>query len=193
MVPAKINYKIYQGTTFNEVVRYESAIKVYKEITDISKSAPMVVTAIGHGMVEGWRCTISNVLGMTDVNNLESIYSTAVDTDTITFNDVNSVGFRDYTSGGILEYNSPVSLLGLSARMQIRPKLSSDVVISELTTDNGGIVLNDTDKTITLNIDALDTEAYTFKSAVYSLEIINGTIITTLMRGNLTLTQEITR
>jgi hypothetical protein len=192
-VPTKLSLKIIQGSTFSEVLRYESDIKVYTPITAIFKTAPMSLTATNHGMVAGWRAKISNVVGMTEVNNLDWIVATSVTTDSVVFNSVNAAGFKDYVSGGILEYNQPVSLTGITARMQIREKLTSTTVIQELTTENGMIVVDNTTKTIVLQIPATVTSTYTFKSAVYSLELVSGSIITPFIYGTITLDKEITR
>ncbi len=193
MAPTKVNYKIYQGSTFNETLRWESPTKVYVPITSIFRTAPMTITAAGHNMLVGWRGKISNVVGMTEANNLDYIVASSITTDTVTFNSVNAVGFKDYVSGGILEYNQPVSLSGYTARMQIRAKINDATVIDELTTENGGIIINDSTKTITILISAADTAAYTFKSAVYSLEMVNGTSVTPLIYGTLSLDSEVTR
>jgi hypothetical protein len=192
-VPTKINMKIIQGSTFIEVLRYESDVKVYTPITAIFNTAPMSITATAHGMVVGWRAKISNVLGMTEANNLDWIIATTVGTNSVTFNSVNAAGFKTYTSGGILEYNAPVSLSGMTARMQIREKLASTTIIEELTTENGKITIDDTGKTIVLQIPATTTATYTFKSATYSLELVSGTTIIPFIYGNITLDKEVTR
>lgn len=191
--PQKVNFKIYQGSTFTEVLRYESSVKVYVPISAVFKSAPMQVTANAHGMVAGWRCKISNVVGMTEVNSLDYIVATDVTTNDLTFNDVNSVGFKDYTSGGILEYNDPINLTGMTARMQLREKLASTDIIDEYTTENGMIVLDNTTKTITINVPAATTALYTFKSAVYSMELVSGPTVLPFIYGSITLDKEITR
>jgi hypothetical protein len=191
--PTKINFKLQQGSTFSEVIRWESANIIYTDITNITKAAPMVVTAPGHGAVTGWRAKITNVTGMTDINTMDYAVITASDLNTVTFNSINSFGFKTYVSGGILEYNQPISLAPYTARMQIRQKITSTTILETLTTENGLIILDDTLKTITITIPALTTETYTFKSAVYSLEMINGTIVTPLAYGNITLVKEVTR
>jgi hypothetical protein len=193
MAPTKVNFKIYQGSTFNEVLRWESATKKYVPITAMFKAAPLVITAVAHGMPVGWRGIISNAGGMTEANSLGYIVATNVTTDNITFNSVNAEGFKTYTSGGIFEYNEPNSLTGYTARMQIREKLTSTTMVDELTTENGKITISDVTKTITLNLTALETAAYTFKTAVYSLELVNGLIVTPFIYGDITLVTEITR
>lgn len=193
MESTKVNFKIYQGGTFTEVLRAESSTKVYKPITAMFRAAPLVITAVGHGLIVGWRAKISNVVGMTETNSLDYIVATGVTTDNITFNSINAAGFKDYVSGGILEYNAPTSLASTTARMQIRSKINDIVFIDELTTENGKIIINDSTKTITLLLSAATTAAYTFKSAVYSLELISGSVVTPFIYGSITLENEVTR
>lgn len=193
--PVKLNFKVYQGSTFSEVLRWESATKVYKTITGITKAAPTVVTAVAHGLPVGWRTKITNVVGMTAINSADN-YNTVSEatTDTITLNDINSLGYTAYASGGVLEYNLPVDMTSFTARMQIRPSLTSTTTIKELTTVNGGIVLDNSLKTITIFMSATDTAAFTFSTAVYSLELVSsGGIVTQLVTGNMSLVQEVTR
>lgn len=192
--PVKLNFKIYQGSTFREVLRRETSTKVYKSITGITKAAPVVITAPSHGIPVGWRAKVTNVTGMTDINSSEEYHTiTEVTQDTVTVNAVNSLSFKDYVSGGVLEYNAPYDLSGVTARMQIRGKLSDTVVIDELTTENGKIVVNNTDKTITILVSAADTALYDFSSAVYSMELISGSEVIPFITGSLTLEKEITR
>lgn len=191
--PTKINFKVYQGSTFQETLRWESATKVYAPITMISKTAPMVVTATNHGVPQGWRVKITGALGMKEANISDPVIATSVTTDTITFNSINALNYTTYTGGGVLEYNQPVDLAGFTARMQIRQKLEDSTVIKELTTENGGITINNTTKTISLNISATDTAAFSFQTAVYSLELVNGAIVTPFANGSMTLVKEVTR
>ncbi len=192
--PVKLNLKIYQGSTFKEVLRWETSTKVYKAISGITKAAPVVVTAVGHGIPIGWRTKITNVAGMKEINSSDTYHVvTASTNDTVTINAVNSLGYTDYTSGGVLEYNEPCDLATVTARMQIREKITSTTVLSELTTENGKILIDNVTKTITLFLSATDTAAFTFTNAVYSLELINGTEVIPFIFGSVTLTNEITR
>lgn len=191
--PTKLGLKIYQGSTFTQVLRWESYTKIYKPITAITQAAPVVITAVAHGLTVGWRVKLSNILGMKELNSSEYYTATAITTDTVTLNDINSVGYTAYVSGGILEYNEPESLAGCTARMQIRAKVGSTAILLELTTENGMIIINDTNKTITISIPAATTETLTFKSAVYSMEIVKGLVVTPFIYGNITLDTEITR
>jgi len=193
--PAKINFKLYQGATFNEVLRWESSVKSYKPITAITKSAPVVVTSVAHGIPVEWRVKFTNIAGMTELNNSETYYKvTSTTANTVTINDINSLGFKEYISGGVIEYNTPVDLTGFTARMQIRAKIDDTAVIKELTTGNGAIAINNTTKTITLTIPAEETAAFTFSTAVYSLEMVSsGGQVTPFCNGTITLVKEVTR
>jgi hypothetical protein len=195
MTPVKLNFKVYQGSTFNEVLRWESSKKVYKPITNITQAAPALVTSTGHAIPDGWRAKITNVGGMTDINSTENYQTaTVIDANTIEFNAVNSLGYKAYTTGGVLEYNEPVDLTGYTARMQIREKLDSTTIIKELTTENAGIVIDTATNKINLFISAADTAAFTFSSAVYSLELVSSTnVVSPLINGTLTLVREVTR
>lgn len=192
---AKINHKITQGSTFNPVMRWESAEKVYVPITNITKSAPVVITATGHNLVNNWRVKFTNIGGMKELNSDSQYHQcTVVDPNTINVNTINSLGYTAYSSGGVVEYNKPVDLTGFTARMQIRAKVDSDTIIHELTTENGGIVLNNVDKTIKLWISAGVTQTFTFQQAVYSLEMISsGGIVTQYAAGTISLIKEVTR
>jgi len=194
--PVKLNFKIYQGSTFQEVLRWESSTKVYVPITNITKSAPVIITAANHNIPIGWRARITNVSGMKEINCSEEEYYqvTATTTDTATINSVNSLGYTQYTSGGVLEYNQPVDLAGYTARMHIREKLESTSIILQLTTENNRIVLDNIAKTITLKISATDTATLTVPQAVYNLELVSSTgIVTSLIAGNIQLLKEVTR
>lgn len=192
--PVKLNYKIYQGSTFREIYRWETSTKVYVPITGISKTAPIVVTAPNHGMPVGWRAKIGGVLGMKEINTGDNyLVSTDTTQNSVTFNHINATNYGTYTSGGILEYNQPVDLAGYTGRMQIRQKVDSPDVILSLTTENGGVEIDNDIKTITIQITAQQTQALTFQVAVYSLELVKGTEVVPFCSGTLTLVKEVTR
>ncbi len=191
--PTKINLKIYQGSTYIKVLRWENSTKMYSPITNISKAAPVVITASSHGIPEGWRTKITGALGMKEINTTEYVIASEVTSNTVVVNSINSVGYTTYTGGGILEYNKPVDLSGYTARMQIREKLTSAAPLDTLTTENGKILLDNTKKTISIILSATATAAYTFKTGVYSLEMEKDGIVVPLVYGSVSLDQEVTR
>lgn len=131
---------------------------------------------------------------MKEVNSPEYIITSSVTTDTVTFNEVNALGYTTYTGSGVLEYNKPVNLTGFTGRMQVRAKIDDSTIIKELTSLNGGVIINNTDKTIQLYMSAADTAALTFQTGVYSLELVSsGGEVTQLIAGSISLVKEVTR
>lgn len=198
MQPAKINYKIYQGSTFEQIYRWESETKVYVPISEISKDAPCVLTTSQqHELPLGWRFRVTGVSGMKEINSAADSYYTAtgVTSNTVTINQINSTQYTQYISGGILEYNLPVPLTTYSARMQIRETVESPTVIYSATSNSGtSIIVDNINKTILISIPASVTKNFSFSNAVYSVELYESedSVIPFLL-GNLTLVPEVTR
>jgi hypothetical protein len=198
MEPAKISYKIYQGSTFQETLRWESETKQYAPITAISTAAPCVITTgSAHGVPLNWRIRVTGVNGMKDINTVseDSYYLvTGKTSTTLTLNQVNSAAYGAYTSGGIVEYNTPIPITGYTALMQIRETLESTTVIHEMSTANGGIVIDPLNYTISLNISSAVTGTFNFDSAVYSCELTdNQNNVIPFLTGNISLVKEVTR
>lgn len=198
MEPAKISYKIYQGSTFQETLRWESETKQYAPISNITNAAPCVITtSTAHGVPINWRVRVTGVSGMKDINTIseDSYYLvTSKTSNTLTLNQVNSAAYGAYTSGGIIEYNMPIPITGYSAQMQIRETLESTTVLHEMTTANNGIVIDPINYTISLNISAAVTGTFDFDAAVYSCELTDnqGNVIP-FLTGSISLVKEVTR
>lgn len=178
--PAKINYKFYQGSTVYEILRWESTEIVYKPITNITKSAPVVITAPNHELPEDWRVKVTSVLGMTEINDTSNYHRVnSVTTDTVTIRDINSLNFKAYTSGGVLEYNKPIGLSGYTGVMRIKAKATDTEVLYTANVANGGIIIDTVNSAIYINLPSSVTSAFTFSTAVYSLILTsnNGTVI----------------
>jgi len=196
MQPAKINYKMYQGSTFEETYRWESLTKVYAPISNISKSAPCVITTSNnHDMPTNWRFKVVGAGGMKEINSVGDGYyiGTSTTNDTITINQVNSLLYSAYTSGGVVEYNMPVPIANYKARMQIRETVDSPEVIYEATSDSGQILIDNVQKVITVRLSANTTSQFNFVTAVYSVELYTANEVVPFLVGNLTLVPEVTR
>ena len=85
----------------------------------------------------------------------------------------------------------PVPLTGYTARMQVRPSVTSAEVILELSTANGRITLG-AGGIIQLDLTPAETSA--LKAGVYDLELtdISGRV-TRLIEGKVTVSPEVTR
>ena len=192
---AKQSLKIKKGSTLQEIFRWETSKKIYKVITGISNAAPVVITSTAHGLPASWRGKITNVVGMTDINDADTYREiTKIDANTLEINSINSVGYKAYVSGGILEYPEPVNLSGFTARMQVRSDVDSETVLLELTTENGGILIDSANSTIKLYLSAFSTAAITWEKGIYSLELTSSSgVVTELLEGNITMLKEISR
>lgn len=200
---ANKDFVIEQGKTFQHVLRWEAPPYVYKPITGITQTLPCRVTAVGHGLKDGWRTAIVSVKGMTQINSANSppkagdfMRATYVDVDTIELNDVNSADFKPWISGGYLQYLTPVDMTGYTARMQIKDKVGGIVLASTEAGDTPlniiSITIDNAAKTISVIISATATAALIWTKGVYELEMVSGGVVTALLVGKITVTKEVT-
>lgn len=199
---AEVNLLVLQGSTFSHVLSWGADPPTLKPITGISKAAPPVITAPAHGLVANWPVWIADVQGMKQINNPfgpdespdNDPYTVAIiDSSNISLQGQSSISYTAYLSGGYLLYFPPIDLSGYTARMQIRQPKASSTIILELNTSNGGIVLDNVGKTITLVMTAVQTAALTFGVADYDLEMISGSTVTRILQGKISLSTEVTR
>lgn len=85
---------------------------------------------------------------------------------------------------------SPVDLTSYSARMDVRKRPQSDVILA--LTEGSGITLGGSAGTITLDVSAEDTAAITPGQYVYDLELYNGDYVKRLIQGTVSVSAEVT-
>lgn len=196
---ARRDISILQGKTFGLTIRWESPELVYVPITGIARSAPVNITAPGHGAPDGWRGAVTGAKGMVEINAVANSVRdrdyhtlTVVDANTVQFNDTNSAGFKQYTSGGHLQFYAPVDLTGYTARATVKDRVGGTELFS-FTTENGRIAIDTSLCTVHLTASAADTAAFTWRRGVYELEMVSGTgVVTTLAYGAVLVTAEVT-
>lgn len=204
MTPGRVNLRIYQGSTFSQMFRWESKTITYATIQTIQKSAPCVIRLNpGHTPPPpSWRVRVTGAQGMKDINldTLPEAYyivsNTVLTGSTwdVTINEINSLNYGVYTGNGALSWYEPVPLTGYTAAMQIRKSISDTAYEVELTSAAGNIIFDNVDKTIQILIPKSITTALNFTSGVYSLELTDSTGRTiTFIQGNVTLIKEVTR
>jgi hypothetical protein len=103
--------------------------------------------------------------------------TTVIDASTVSFNDTNALGYSAYVSGGVLVYNLPVDMTSYTARLYIKNKIADTTSVLQLTTENGGITIDNVLKTITLNITSTQSAALAVGSYVYGMEMVIATLI----------------
>lgn len=204
MTPGRVNLRIYQGSTFSQMFRWESKTLAYATIQNIQKSAPCVIR-LNAGQLPpppSWRVRVTGAQGMKEINQDLVTDSYYIVTNTylngsnwdVTINEINSLNYGTYTGNGALSWYEPVPLSGYTAQLQIRKSVADTAYEVELTSGAGDIVLNDTDKHILVTIPKSVTTGLTFTTGVYSLELTDsfGKTIT-FIQGTVTLVKEVTR
>lgn len=178
---------IRKGTTHRIVLRWEQPVVRYVPITGVSNAAPVVITATGHDMPDGWRFAVSGVKGGGSTLNAkhappkEKDYfkGKVLSANTIEINAVNGAAWPVYSSGGILQFNLPVDLTGVTAVLQVREStdLSAPVLI-ELTSAAGGIEI-DPEGIVTLIFSPADTVGISVTEAYFDVELtfLDGTLM----------------
>jgi len=208
MTPGRVNLRIYQGSTFSQMFRWESKSITYATIQMIQKSAPCVITLYPGQPVPppSWRVRVTGAQGMKDINldTLPDAYYIVTNTFLtgsglyaaweVTINEINSLNYGTYTSNGALSWFEPIPLAGYTAVMQIRKSISDTAYEVELTSAGGEIILDDVDKHIQILIPKSITTSMNFLTGVYSLELTDSSGKTiTFIQGNVTLIKEVTR
>ena len=198
MNPGRVNLRIYQGSTFNQMFRWESETPQYATIAAINKSAPCVIV-VNTGQPTpppSWRVRVTGASGMKQINLVdEDDYYISTNTvgANVYINELNSVNFDTYTGGGVLSWNYPVPLGNYTGLMQIRRSVLSSSPLLQITSGSG-IEINDTDKYIRVSITKEQTAQLDFSVGVYSLELTNNLGETiTFIQGNISLVKEVTR
>lgn len=90
--------------------------------------------------------------------------------------------------------SQPVDLTGYTGRMQVREKHSSPNPVVDLTVENGGISIGECQGSISIYIDAEETEGLVPKAYVYDLELRSSEdFVIRLIEGQFNVTPEVTR
>lgn len=179
---------IRKGKTFTKAFRWETLPFVYKPITAISRAGPVVITAVAHGLPDGWRASVLSVKGMLQINaqndpplDLDYHPVTVAGVDNVSLNDIDSSNYKAYTSGGYLRFYTPVDLTGFTARGQIKDKIGGTELYL-FTNANGRINIDTVNKRITLTMSAVDSAALAFKTGIFDLELVSaGGVVTGLV------------
>lgn len=173
---------IKKGETYRCTYRPETQTQRYVEIAGISLTAPALIDAPAHGMVEGWRFAITGAKGLTQLNaemdssgflprEQDYFQGQVVDTDTIKIDEVNATAFPPYIGGGILQYGAPMDLNACSIRAQIRGTSKASPLLLDMTpyaTTDIGLCRFD------FNIPSAITSALVGESGVLGVEIVDS-------------------
>ena len=180
------------GETFRPIFRWALETIDSKAITAITRAAPVVVTAVAHGLPEGWPCAVVGAQGMSQINaeryppRVNDWHKgTPLTADTVQLNSVSSTDYTAYTSGGFLVYHRPAELAGVTATFKVwaTPEHTGTPLVS--LTELAGITVDNSTKTI---IPMFQTEGETWTTGYYELAVTDpNDVVTTLVEGVITL------
>lgn len=87
-----------------------------------------------------------------------------------------------------------LNLAGYTARMQVRPYVSSSEVLVELTSANTGLVLDPVLGSLTIKLTELQTQSLLYSKSVYDIELVDTTLKPIrLLMGYVLVSPEVTR
>jgi len=169
---------IRRGASEDIPIRVESDVLVYKPITGIAASAPISITAVAHGLKDGWRAAVMNS-GVPEIDiawddplddSLRRI--TLIDADTVEFNDVNGISFTAYVAGGQLVYREPLDLSQfVDARMNVKGSVSGPVLATYKHT-TGELLIDLVTDSLRLTLDTTDTSALAAGKRYFDIELV---------------------
>jgi len=189
MILQKLSLEVRRGATNDVPIRVESSKWGYASISAMSQSAPLRVTAAGHGIPDGWRAAVMNATGgMTSLNatsnpprdsDLRPVVR--VDADTVEFNAVNAAGLKAYAGGGQLAFRVPVDLSAYThARMEVKTEVGGDRLalfataggVSEAT--DGALEIDVANDALRLQLTPAQAALLVFDSGVFDIELIRA-------------------
>lgn len=192
---ATVDFVITQGATFSKAINWYGGGKVCKVIENLVPGCPTTITITGHGLPSASETPIyiKHVKGATNANTKPNapVVATYIDADSF-FVDADTYGQTWKANTGLVTYYAPKDLTGWTARMHIREELEDTTTILELTSPTD-IAISLADAKITITIDATVTAGLDFETAVYDLEMVNGTDVVRLVEGEIELCKEVTR
>ena len=99
------------------------------------------------------------------------------------------VGDTETISLVMTDATGPINITGRSYAAQIRSTASSTTTIAAFTC----AIVNAAAGTVTCTLPATTTAAHTPQTAAFDLQETNGTVVTTLLAGQVTIVQDVTR
>lgn len=187
------DFCVSAGETFHPTIRWALQALASVPITGITPSAPVVITAPGHGVPQGWPVAAVSVQGMSQINatryppqGSDWHAATVLDANTVSLNDVNAGDFSAYTSGGFLVHQTPAPLAGVTAHMAIyaTPDRSGTPLVA--LTSGSGITVDSMAMTI---IPELQTAGLAWNLGYYELDMTDAAgVVTRILTGSISIT-----
>lgn len=168
---------IEQGVNFDHTFQWLNGGMFMAPIELIQEGYPTVITVTGHGLnaTTAHPVILSGIEGIPKLNSEDTglILATRLTDNTFSV-PLSSVGKQWVPGTGELTYHLPTDITGgWTARAVIRRNWYSTTVIHEMTTANGGIILDEPSASIQLVIPKATTAGFAFRNAWYDVDMMN--------------------
>jgi hypothetical protein len=186
--------EICRAFSWQPIFRVETGDIVYKQITAVSQTAPIQLTATAHGMPDDWLFAVTGCTGPDRLNaendppklpdsdrRLNDYFrGTVTDADTIEINAVNGTGLDPYTGGGYLQYFKPLdfAIVDHAEFIVWESVIEEGDPLLSLSSATGGVNMLSGSKVQPV-LSQADADALTWNSGVYALRFVmlDGTTI----------------
>lgn len=172
MQPALMPLSLVRGTTYRDTRRLMQPQWIYRDISAISRTAPIRLTVPAHGLVSTWPIWVTGVTGLVELNHQPGKQNPhraeVIDPDTLEINKLS--GTQADPVGGQLIYRAPVDLTGAQPRLVIREREDGGEELLTLSAGAGISIVSP--GTLAVEISAENTAGLAWQSAWYYLEVI---------------------
>lgn len=179
-MPDKLLLTVRKGASEDIPIRVEGDALAYVPITGIAASAPLSITATGHGIPDGWRALVMNSgvpeidVGWNEPLDDQWRRVAVVDANTVQFNDVNGASFTAYVSGGQLVFRAPLDLSQFNeARMDVRASPTGAVLATYRHTA-GTLPIDLGTNALRLTLSVADTAQLTPGKRFFDIELVRA-------------------
>jgi hypothetical protein len=182
---SRLRLTVRRGASADIALRLETSAKKFAAITGMSKTAPLRVTAAGHGIPDMWYAAVIDARGMVEMNAADSNkiresefhQVDVIDANTVDFTGLSAAGFKTYTGGGHLAYYAPMDLTGYtSARMDIKRRVGGDVELA-LNTENGTLEIDSSTHSVWIRLNDTHLAALPAMEYVFDIELVSATAV----------------
>ena len=181
----KLLLSVRKGANADIALRLETSIIKFSEISAMTQSAPLRVTAAGHEIPDMWYAAVIDARGMVEMNAADSNkiresefhQVSVIDANTVDFTGLSAAGFKTYTGGGNLAYYAPMDLTGYtSARMDIKRRVGGDVELA-LNTADGTLEIDSSTHSVWIRLDDTHLTALPALEYVFDIELVSATAV----------------
>ena len=163
------------GASADIQIRIETDEIVFAPIATIDRSAPArIVTQSAHGLLDGWRTSVVDAKGLTDLNDRGATRISLIDSITVDLMEVSTLGAAraHAVNSGALKWYAPKDLSDYTgARMDLKRAVGGDAVLS-LHTDDGTLEIDVATSSVWIRLSATALDNVSARDYYFDIELI---------------------